>query len=166
MTRRVLQSMLIVGICANPVGRVLRELPEHGMLPQASHEADHGLQPGVGHEPLRPLLGCRSRHQLHEAVLGTEGRRADDPSRGLVQIHLGTFQRLTKIGRLLESFAPQTRMSRDEVSQHRELRYCDAPQFRAANSHFRRAQGVELGHRIPEGMLDQHSSTHLRLNVP
>ena len=163
-TRRdgLLQSMLIVGVGTDPVGRVLREFPQHGMLPQASHEADHGLQPGVGHEPLRPLLGCRSGHQLHEAVLGTAGRRADDPSCGLVQIHRGAFQRSTEIRRRLESFAPQMRVSRDEVRQNRELRYCDATQFRAADSHFGRAQRVEVGHRIPENICwSQHTVQHI-----
>ena len=47
----ILQLMLVVGVGAHPVGRLIRQLTQGSVALQARHELAHRLQPSVGHKP-------------------------------------------------------------------------------------------------------------------
>ena len=51
-----LQLMLVVGVGAHPVGRLIGQLTQRSVTLQARHELAHRLQPSMGHKPQQPHL--------------------------------------------------------------------------------------------------------------
>ena len=47
----ILQLMLVVGVGAHPVGRLIGQLTQRSVTLEARHELAHRLQPSVGHKP-------------------------------------------------------------------------------------------------------------------
>ena len=52
----ILQLMLVVGVGAHPVGRLIGQLTQRSVTLQARHELADWLQPSVGYKPQQPHL--------------------------------------------------------------------------------------------------------------
>mmetsp|Transcript_134840 Transcript_134840/g.430640 ORF Transcript_134840/g.430640 Transcript_134840/m.430640 type:complete len:350 (-) Transcript_134840:220-1269(-) len=80
------EAMLVVGVCADPIGRLLGQCAQSLMRLHAGQEVNNGLSPPVAHEPLWELSFNVHGDSLDVAAAVWGTQRLDYPKRDLVEI--------------------------------------------------------------------------------